>query len=83
VTGVLPGTREPGLEMVGTDRAAANPRLAPGAPLSAVDDAFAPAGTLLWRLGPPGAFPRPAPAPRRPHYAWTRTGFPVPDKAPA
>jgi pimeloyl-ACP methyl ester carboxylesterase len=64
-------------------RAVLEAGLEPGAPPSAVDDAFAPAGTLLRRLGPPGAFPRPAPAPRRPHYAWTRTEFPVPDKAPA
>jgi pimeloyl-ACP methyl ester carboxylesterase len=63
------------------DRAVAGAGLDPGAPLAAVDDAFAPAGTLLRRLGPPGA-PRPAPAPRRPHYAWTRTRFPAPGRRP-
>ena len=50
----------------GRDRAVAAAGLDPGAPLAAVDDAFAPAGTLLRRLGPPGASPPPAPPPRRP-----------------
>ena len=65
------------------DRAVAAAGLDPGAPLAAVDDAFAPDGTLLRRLGPPGAVPRPAPPPRRPYYRWTRTRFPVPGGAPA
>jgi pimeloyl-ACP methyl ester carboxylesterase len=47
--------------------------LDPAAPLSAVDDAFAPAGTLLRRLGPPELGPRPVPAPRTPHYRWSRS----------
>jgi hypothetical protein len=65
------------------DRVVAAAGLDPGAPLAAVDDAFAPDGTLLRRLGPPGAVPRPAPPPRRPHYRWTRTRFRVPGEAPA
>ena len=64
-------------------RAVGEAGLDPGAPLAAVDDAFAPEGTLLRRLGPPGASPGPARAPRRPYYQWTRTQFPVPDGAPA
>ena len=47
--------------------------LDPTAPLSAVDDAFAPAGTPLRRLGPPELGPRPVPAPRTPHYRWSRS----------
>jgi pimeloyl-ACP methyl ester carboxylesterase len=60
-------------------RAVADAGLDLSAPLAAVDDAFAPAGTLLRRLGPDGvpsgmltAGPRPVPARRRPHYTWTR-----------
>jgi pimeloyl-ACP methyl ester carboxylesterase len=73
-------------------RAVLDAGLDPAAPLSAVDDAFAPAGTLLRLLGPPeaghparagGDHRRPHPAPRRPHYTWTRTRFPVPGGAPA
>jgi hypothetical protein len=65
------------------DRAVTAAGLDPGAPLAAVDDAFAPAGTLLRRLGPPEAVPRPAPPPRQPHYHWTRTRFRTPDEATA
>jgi hypothetical protein len=64
--------------------------LDPSAPLAAVDDAFAPAGTLLRRLGPDAvlsgipsqAGPRPVPARRRPHYSWTRTMAAVADGSP-
>ena len=64
-------------------RAVGEAGLDPGAPLAAVDDAFAPEGTLLRRLGPPGASLGPARAPRRPYYQWTRTRFPAPDGAAA
>ena len=65
--------------------------LDPSAALAAVDDAFAPAGTLLRRLGPDAvlsgipsqAGPRPVPARRRPHYSWTRTRAAVADGTPA
>jgi pimeloyl-ACP methyl ester carboxylesterase len=69
-------------------RAVAEAGLDPGAPLEAVDDAFAPAGALLRLLGPPGPGPRPSPVPaavpgqRQPHYTWTRTRFPAPDGTP-
>jgi hypothetical protein len=56
-------------------RAVLEAGLDPAAPLAAVDAAFAPAGTLLRLLGPPDQDPRPAPAPRQPHYTWTRTTF--------
>ena len=59
-------------------RAVRDAGLHPGASLEAVDNAFAPAGTLLRLLGPPGPARRPAPAPRGPHYGWTRTKFPAP-----
>jgi pimeloyl-ACP methyl ester carboxylesterase len=59
-------------------RAVRDAGLDPGASLEAVDNAFAPAGTLLRLLGPPGPARRPAPAPRGPHYGWTRTKFPAP-----
>jgi pimeloyl-ACP methyl ester carboxylesterase len=55
-------------------RALVDAGLDPGAPLAAVDAAFAPAGTLLGLLGPPTGHPRPVPAPRDPHFSWTRTG---------
>jgi pimeloyl-ACP methyl ester carboxylesterase len=61
------------------DRALAAAGLDPSAPLATVDQAFAPAGTLLRRLGPAAvpagapSRPGPVPAPRRPHYTWTRT----------
>jgi pimeloyl-ACP methyl ester carboxylesterase len=66
----------------GLDPAAASP--------PAVDDAFAPAGTLLRQLGgdpvpagtPYGSSQR-QPAPRPPHYRWTRARFPVPGGPPA
>jgi hypothetical protein len=64
-------------------RAVREAGLDPGAPLEAVDDAFAPAGTPLRRLGPPGPAPGPVPGRRRPHYTWTRTRFPVPGDGPA
>jgi pimeloyl-ACP methyl ester carboxylesterase len=54
-------------------RAVVEAGLDPGAPLAAVDAAFAPAGTLLRLLGPPDQGLRPVPAPRQPHYRWTRT----------
>jgi pimeloyl-ACP methyl ester carboxylesterase len=54
-------------------RALAEAGLDPAAPLSAVDDAFAPQGTLLRRLGPAELGPRPVPVPRAPHYRWSRT----------
>ncbi|MET0834244.1 MAG: alpha/beta hydrolase, partial [Actinomycetota bacterium] len=60
-------------------RAVLEAGLDPAAPLAAVDAAFAPAGTLLRLLGPPDQGPRQAPAPRQPHYTWTRTRFPAPD----
>jgi len=64
-------------------RAVEEAGLDPGAPREAVDDAFAPAGTLLRRLGPAEPAPRPGPAlapgQRQPHYTWTRTRFPAPD----
>jgi hypothetical protein len=63
-------------------RAVLDAGLDPAAPLAAVDDAFAPAGTLLRLLGPPDRDPRPPPAPRPPHYRWTRTRFPVPGGPP-
>jgi pimeloyl-ACP methyl ester carboxylesterase len=66
-------------------RAVVEAGLDPGASLEAVDDAFAPAGTLLRLLGPPEQAARPAPAPapgRQPHYTWTRTRFPAPDGTP-
>jgi pimeloyl-ACP methyl ester carboxylesterase len=63
--------------------------LEPGAPPEAVDDAFAPAGTLLRLLGPPEPAARPLPGPlpihrgqRRPHYNWTLTRFPAPGGTP-
>jgi len=62
-------------------RAVLEAGLDPAAPLEAVDDAFAPAGTLLRLLGPPEAALRPAPPPRQPHYGWTRTRFPAPGGA--
>jgi pimeloyl-ACP methyl ester carboxylesterase len=62
-------------------RAVAAAGLGPDAPLAAVDEAFAPAGSRLRLLGPPGPDPRPAPAPRPPHYRWTRTTMPVPEGA--
>jgi hypothetical protein len=68
-------------------RAVLEAGLDPGAPLEAVDDAFAPAGTLLRLLGPPEAAGPgradggPRPAPRQPHYGWTRTRVPVPGGA--
>jgi hypothetical protein len=64
-------------------RAVEEAGLDPGASLEAVDDAFAPAGTLLRLLGPP----QPARSGgaggglRPPHYGWTRTRFPVPGGA--
>jgi pimeloyl-ACP methyl ester carboxylesterase len=57
------------------DRALAAAGLGPDAPLAAVDEAFAPAGSRLRLLGPPGPDPRPVPAPRPPHYTWTRTSL--------
>jgi pimeloyl-ACP methyl ester carboxylesterase len=51
--------------------------LDPGAAPDAVDDAFAPAGTLLRLLGPPEPAARPVPAQRPPYYTWTRTRFPA------
>ena len=60
-------------------RAVAAAGLGPDAPLAAVDEAFAPAGSRLRLLGPPGPDPRPVPAPRPPHYTWTRT---APTEAP-
>jgi pimeloyl-ACP methyl ester carboxylesterase len=74
-------------ELLGGDLGAACARavldagLDPAAPLAAVDDAFAPAGTPLRLLGPAGREARP-PAPRTPHYRWTRTRFPVPGGPP-
>jgi pimeloyl-ACP methyl ester carboxylesterase len=69
------------------DRAVAAAGLDPSASPAAVDGAFAPAGTLLRRLGPPGApppaGPGPVPARRRPHYRWTRTRAAVAGAAPA
>jgi pimeloyl-ACP methyl ester carboxylesterase len=62
-------------------RAVAAAGLDPAAPLTVVDDAFAPRGTLLRLLGPPDR-PCPLPVPRRPHYSWTRTRFPVRGGAP-
>jgi hypothetical protein len=65
-------------------RAVAAAGLGPDAPLAAVDEAFAAAGSLLRALGPPGTDPGPVPAPRRPHYTWTRTpatGPPAPADA--
>jgi hypothetical protein len=64
-------------------RAVLEAGLDPAAPLEAVDDAFAPAGTLLRLLGPPEAALRPAPPPRQPHYGWSRTRFPAPGGAAA
>jgi pimeloyl-ACP methyl ester carboxylesterase len=68
-------------------RALVDAGLDPSASLAAVDDAFAPAGTLLRRLGPAGvrarAGPRPVAAPRRPHYTWTRSGGAVAGATPA
>jgi pimeloyl-ACP methyl ester carboxylesterase len=68
-------------------RAVADAGLDPSASLAAVDDAFAPAGTLLRRLGPAGARARPGtrpgPGPRRPHYTWTRTAAAVAGATPA
>jgi pimeloyl-ACP methyl ester carboxylesterase len=79
-------------ELLGGDLGAACARavveagLDPGASLEAVDDAFAPAGSLLRLFGPPEPAARPAlavaPGQRRPHYTWTRTGFPAPDGTP-
>ena len=63
-------------------RAVLDAGLDPAAPLAAVDDAFAPAGTLLRLLGPPDQELRAPPAPRPPHYRWTRTRFPVPGGPP-
>jgi pimeloyl-ACP methyl ester carboxylesterase len=64
-------------------RAVVEAGLDPGAPLEAVDDAFAPDGTLLRLLGPAEPAPRQgsplAPGQRQPHYTWTRTRFPAPD----
>ena len=58
--------------------------LDPAASLAAVDEAFAPAGSRLRQLGPPGPDPRPLPAPRQPHYTWTRTSLTgLPDPAGA
>jgi pimeloyl-ACP methyl ester carboxylesterase len=54
-------------------RALAEAGLDPAAPLATVDDAFAPEGTLLRRLGPPEPGPRPVSVPRAPHYRWSRT----------
>jgi hypothetical protein len=47
--------------------------LGPDTPLAAVDEVFAPAGSRLRLLGPPGPDPRPVPAPRPPPYSWNRT----------
>jgi hypothetical protein len=70
-------------------RAVLDAGLDPGAPPEAVDDAFAPAGTLLRLLGPPepaaGPLPRPLPihrGQRRPHYNWTLNRFPAPGGTP-
>jgi hypothetical protein len=65
-------------------RAVAAAGLGPDAPLDAVDEAFAPAGSRLRLLGPPGPDPRPVPAPRPPHYTWSRTSLTGPtDRAAA
>jgi pimeloyl-ACP methyl ester carboxylesterase len=56
--------------------------LDPAAPPAAVDEAFAPAGSLLRLLGPPGRVPGPRPARRAPHYTWTRSRAPVPGGTP-
>jgi hypothetical protein len=47
-----------------------------------VDEAFAPAGSLLRLLGPPDRAPAPRPARRAPHYTWTRSRAPVPGGTP-
>src|SRR5215211_4401664 len=63
-------------------RAVAGAGLGPDAPLAAVDEAFAPAGSRLRLLGPPGPDPRPVPAPRPPHYIWSRTSLTGPGGTP-
>jgi pimeloyl-ACP methyl ester carboxylesterase len=48
--------------------------LGPAAAPAAVDDAFAPPGSLVRRLAPTDPpVPAAAAAPRQPHYTWTRT----------
>ena len=64
-------------------RAVAAAGLDPGAPPAAVDDAFAPVGTPLRLLGPAWPGPRAGPAPRPPHYTWTRTRPSVAEGTPA
>jgi hypothetical protein len=56
-------------------RAVAAAGLDPDASLAAVDEAFAPAGSRLRLLGPPGPDPGTVPALRPPHYRWTRTSL--------
>jgi pimeloyl-ACP methyl ester carboxylesterase len=56
--------------------------LDPAAPPATVDEAFAPAGSLLRLLGPPDRAPAPRPARRAPHYTWTRSRAPVPGGTP-
>jgi pimeloyl-ACP methyl ester carboxylesterase len=49
--------------------------LDPTASLGAVDQAFAPEGTLVRLLAPPDrSLPSPPRPPRQPHYRWTRLG---------
>src|SRR5215212_4794375 len=62
-------------------RAVAAAGLGPDASLAEVDEAFAPAGSRLRLLGPPGPDLRPVPALRPPHYSWTRTTMPVAEGA--